>query len=481
VLGRRALLEILALAALPAGMTHAAPAAPLPGDPSPAWPRTLTARTEMAVQVVDFGWTRDRAMFCTGGPDGAVTNEIHTLESSAHHVRFRFHNGLRTGWTISGASYAPTAVAQGNPVDTAGTPLTPRPVTFGNAGRDLSLAEQRAAPAATAPAVIARALDLPPAGDAPTGGPDPAYGDPPAIVFSDWMPLDPVARADGQPGALVMLRVRTPSPRFTGIQPTYLHDERFFAGTAARPWRALFLRGDGGTADYLAAPAVTDPQPLRDYLGNGLCCGVQWLGGQPGLTLVSVGDSILMGGGEPLGYLGPLRRAADRLGTPERPVSHIAAAIFGCPSIGFLAAGRDAIRTNRTSCAFVQVWSGNDPQTVDASRAACNAAVDFAQHCIRQGVTPVLCSPAPRPTSSGTPEMEAVRLWSMPLLRGLAAQGVPFLDIDAIVGDGAANGRFTRFRPDLAAADDIHPNSAGNILLADAALSILRDMRVVVE
>jgi hypothetical protein len=433
----------------------------------------------MAVQVVDFGWTRDRAMFGTAGPDGAVTNEIHTLETSAHHVRFRFHNGLRTGWTISGASYAPTALAQSSPVDSGGAPLAPPPVTFGNAGRDLSLAQQLARQRATSPASPATTLDLPPAGNAPTGGPDPAYGDPPAIVFSDWMPLAPVARTDGGPGALVMLRVRTPSPRFTGIQPTYLHDQRFFAGTAARPWRALFLRGDGGTADYLASPVVTDPDPLHDYLGNGLCCGVQAIGTRPGLTLASVGDSILMGGGEPLGYLGPVRRAADRLGTPERPVSHIAAAIFGCPSAAFLAAGRDAIRTNKVSCAFIQVWSGNDPQTMDASRQACDAALDFAQHCIRQGVTPVLCSPAPRPASDGTPELETVRLWSMPLLHGLAAQGVPFLDINAIIGDGAANGRFTRLRPDLAAPDGTHPNSAGNILLADAALSILQGMRVV--
>ena len=467
--GRRALLEALALSALPAATTRASP----PPDPSPAWPRTLPARTELAVRVVDFGWTRDRVMFDAAGPDGAVTNEVHTLETPARHVRFLFQNGLRAGWTISGASYAPTALAQSDPVDTAGAPLPLRPVTFDNAGRDLPLAAQRAAPA---PAL---SLELPPSGDSPAG--DPAFGDPPAIVFSDWMPLDPVARADSQPGALVMLRVRTPSPRFTGVQPTYLHDERFFAGTPARPWRALFLHGDGGTADYLFAPAVTDPEPLRDYLGNALCCGVQYLGERPGLTLVSVGDSILMGGGEPLGYLGPVCRAADRLSTPQRPVSHIAAAIFGCPSAAFLAAGREALRTNKASCAFVQVWSGNDPQTVDASRAACEAALDFARHCIRQGVTPVLCSPAPRPTSSGTPELEAIRLWSMPLLRGLAAQGVPFLDIDAIVGDGAANGRFTRFRPGLAAADDTHPNSAGNTLLADAALSILQGMRVVAE
>ncbi len=430
----------------------------------------------MAVQVVDFGWTRDAAMFGTAGPDGAVTNEIHTLESDARHVRFLFHNGLRTGWTISGASYAPTALAQSSPVDAGGAAVTPRPVTFGNGGRDVPLAEQRASPGAARVGT----LDLPAAGSDTVYGAGSAYGTPPAIVFSDWMPLDPVARSDGHPGCLVMLRVRTPSSRFTGVQPTYMHDERFFAGTPARPWRALFLTGGGGVADYLGAPEVADPEPLKDYLGNGLCCGVQFVGAQPGITLVSVGDSILMGGGEPLGYLGPIRRAAELLGTPGRPVSHVAAATFGCPSAAFLAAGRDAIRTNKASCAFVQAWSGNDPQTVDASREACAAALGFAQDCIRGGVTPVLCSPAPRPTSSGTPELEAVRLWSMPLLHGLAAQGVPFLDIDAIVGDGAANGRFTRFRPGLAAADDIHPNSAGNALLAEAAVSILRGMAVVV-
>ena len=435
----------------------------------------------MAVRVVDFGWTRNAIMFNTAGPDGAVTNEIHTLQDGARHVRFLFQNGLRAGWTISGASYAATASVQSSAVDADGAVVAPRPVTFGNAGRDLPLAEQLAAPGLAAGDVArARTLDLPPAGSDTVFGAGGTCGSPAAIVFSDWMPLEPVARRDGRPGCLVMLRVRTPSPRFTGVQPTYLHDDRFFAGTDDRPWRALFLTGDGGVADYLGATAVADPEPLQHYLGNGLCCGVQAIGAVPGVTLVSVGDSILMGGGEPLGYLGPVRRAAALLATPQRPVSYVAAATFGCPSAAFLAAGREALRTNRASCAFVQVWSGNDPQTVDASRNACEAALDFARHCIGQGVTPVLCSPAPRPTSSGTPEGEAVRLWSMPLLHGLAAQGVPFLDIDAIVGDGAANGRFTRFRPGLAAADDIHPNSAGNILLAEAAVAILRGLRATV-
>ncbi len=432
----------------------------------------------MAVQVVDFGWTRDAAMFGTAGPDGCVTNEVHTLENDAHHVRFLFHNGLRSGWTIAGASYAATASAQSSPVDAAGAPVAPRPVTFGNAGRDLSLAEQLAAPGVAPGATGAGRLDLPPAGSGAAHDAGAPYGSPPAIVFSDWMPLAPVARRDGRPGCLVMVRVRTPGRRFTGVQPTYVHDGRFFAGTPERPWRALFLTGGGGMADYLGAAAVADPEPPGDYLGNGLCCGVQSIGTRPGLTLVSVGDSILMGGGEPLGYLGPVRRAADRLSTPQRPVSHVAAATFGCPSPAFLAAGLDAIRTNRASCAFVQVWSGNDPQTVEASRDACEGALGFARHCIERGVTPVLCSPAPRPTSSATPELEAVRLWSMPLLHGLAAQGVAFLDIDAIVGDGCANGRFTRFRPGLGAEDDIHPSSAGNVLLADAALSILQAMPV---
>ena len=471
--GRRTVFEALVLALLPSGGADASAEPPVS---VPSWPRILPTRTEMAVQVVDFGWTRNAIMFGTGGPDGAVTNEIHTLETDAHHVRFLFQNGLRTRWTISGASYAPTASAQSSPVDNAGVLVAPHPVTFGNAGQDLSLSEQLARP----DVAQVTTLDLPPASSDTVYGDTPGYGNPPAIVFSDWMPFKPVTRNNGQQGYLVMLRVLTQSPRFTGVQPTYMRDQEFFAGTAARPWRALFLSGNAGIADYLDAPTVTDPEPLKHYLGNGLCCGVQAIGSRPGVTLVSVGDSILMGGGEPLGYLGPVRRAAERLSTPEHPVSHVAAAIFGCPSAAFLAAGREAIRTNKASCAFIQVWSGNDPQTIDASREACTAALGLARDCILRGVTPVLCSPAPRPTSSGTPELEAIRLWSMPLLRGLAAQGVPFLDINNIVGDGASNGRFTQFRPGLVAADDTHPNSTGNILLADAAVSILQSMPMTV-
>ena len=432
----------------------------------------LTARQEMAVQVVDFGWKRDGGMFDSGGPNGAATVEVYTLETSAHHVRFRFQNGLAQSWTISGAAYAPTARAQTNPADAAGAPVPLRPVTFGNNGQDVALEEQSAA--AGAPT----SLVLPPAAK---GAAFPQNGylfrGIPNVMFSDWMPIETLPRADGGQGALVMLRVMTPSPEFSGIRPTRVWGHALFQGTPARPWRTVDLPQQAGAPGFLTAGDLTDPEPFDAYAGNALCCGIQAIGDTPGLTLLSVGDSNLMGGGEAQGYLGPIKRAADLMSTPQLPVSHVASAIYGCPSGAFFNAGRLAIQTNKVSCAVMQVWSGNDrPQNLNSAKKAWAAAQAFAAECERSGVLPIFLSPGPPPPGHDGDDKTMIHLWTM---SKLYAQNRLFIDLYKVLGTPTPDEADAELRPNLRAADNVHGNSASNALVAQAVVALLQSLPVV--
>ncbi len=364
------------------------------------------------------------------------------LEADFSLVRLVYSSPAAAGYSIVLAKVSPSsAVGDGHsPVNAAGANDFTMfvPVTFNNAGLDVSPQDQATWGSGTATFAVpdnAGSLLQPPR------------------YYSDWVRVLSLPRTDGGVNPLLMTR------HLTDNTNTYR-----CASTGTQNWPPLAQGRTLSAYHRQNVDSVTTPALLAGPTGplNFLTPdGVQYVAPEVGFTVLSVGDSITQGFGSGTlfhswGYLSSLA-----LSTPSRPISYWNQGWQGGVSADFIANGYAAFKVARPDVVTIQTWTQNETGTQAAADASWERAIAFADYVMKQGAVPVLMGPPPASnTSAGV--TEAARLSVRTRMLQAGAYGMPVLDWEAALGTG---GNPNRIQSALIAADAIHPNDAGNAVM----------------
>ncbi len=383
------------------------------------------------------------------GGGNQTIGTICQIPAGAVWLRLRFACWSAADVPIANAAYAPTSqLGDGyNAYDAAGQISATgwRAVTFGSQTKQSCVDQINAGAAEAVAAACMPGIR----------GERPAWFEP-RTVCSDWLPFDALSRVDGGAEALINLRlyVRQGEPPFR-------------LGHAAAPAAAVdfTVAGTYASGNHAIPPFGGFG---HEFAVSAVHC-IDVIGTRPTRTLIVVGDSIgsgdyTTGSGTSYGL------AAARMLTRRDLAT--SAAILANPlqtTLCFIAnASRfiaDELAALHGSIMVLQCWSSNDPPTLEAAQASFRAAVALAAFCLASGVTVILATAAP--VFSGAPEREATRRHANELAR---RAGLPCLDIDQIVGNGATP---NAYEPGLAAWDNVHLNDAGQLAVAEQLVSMI--------
>lgn len=367
------------------------------------------------------------------------------LESDYSLVRLIYGNNAANAYTISLAKVSPSsALGDGHsPVNAAGAQDFTMfvPVTFNNAGADVQPQDQTAFGSGTTSFTVpANAGNL----------------NQPTRWYSDWARVQSLARTDGGANPLLLCRHLTDSLgtyRCTNMLPA----QGVWNNIALnRPLIANYKLG----LDSVTTPGlIPAPTNSLQFLTPD---GVQYVSsGSPGFSVLGVGDSLTRGFGSSTTFDSWAYLSAMALSTPSRPISHWNQGWQGQQSPDFWANGYTAFKGCKPDVVTIAVWSPNDGLTQAAADAAWSRAMDFAQYAARNGAVPVLMGPCPW-SGITTGAQETARLSARTRMLNAMANGMLGLDWENVIGTGASP---NRIQPGLVAADNQHPNDAGNALM----------------
>jgi lysophospholipase L1-like esterase len=393
----------------------------------------------------------------TGGiPAGRTIGCLHQVPATTIGIQFEFANSAIGSPTVYNAAFAISAGVSDfcNPINAAGTIDNTLwvPITVGGS---------------TTISVPAAAAALTQIGR----------------TVSDMMPLTsaPLARTDGGSGILVFFR------QF-GVSGT--HTVCSFDGTVpavngfangVNPGQFSQTLGAGWAA--IANVAVAGSFGSSNlYTGNAFQCivphAIMPAVAGPVLTIMSVGDSILSGVGskgipKDSGVDGIGLQLTKLLTTAARPVLHRNGAVSGMASTDYTADATLALAASVPDVMLLQCFSANDigGPTTSTAWAAFQRCMALANKASALGsrVLIVMSPPFSGYTGNGylTATWEGPRQYANSLVR---ASGFPFVDSDAVAGNGAVPPTY------LAAASDdhVHPNDFGASLIAAAAAQVLK-------
>jgi hypothetical protein len=273
----------------------------------------------------------------------------------------------------------------------------------------------------------------------------------PAIYWSDWMRYRTNA-ASGRPQML--LRVLAP-PQWLSLAPVGAHGNLADIIPGLRSWTLSVMQTPG---DF-----VTDPAQPRDaVLAPGTpVMVVQYRSAVPGIEIVIGGDSHLSM------FHTFARQAGIVLSTPSVPISTWDAAWGGQTSRTTWPCLDQAVDLARPSVCVIQGWT----LPGEVGRVAYEQRVrESADRVLRQGGIPVIVKALPRHLF-GHPALQAEWEQANRDLDQLVPGAVLF-DGNAYVGDPI---RPADWRSD-ASTDGIHPNVAGNVLLREPFVAMLRTL-----
>ena len=368
------------------------------------------------------------------------------LETDFDMVRFVWSNNSASPYTIALCKAAPSsALGDGSsPVNSLGAIdyTLFQTMTFNNAGLDVAPQDQTAF------------------GSGPTTFTVPGNAGSllhPTRWYSDWLRIASIARTDG--GVLPLLVTRTLSNDLAG---TYR-----MAGMVGANWSPLAQDRILNGVTKPNADQTTVPVLLAGSVSQGTSItpdGIQYMTRSPGFTVLGVGDSLTQGAGstalyQPWGYLSCLA-----LSTPARPISFWNQGWQGMLSPDYWGNGYTALKGSVPDVATIPVWTPNDAQTQVAADAAWSRAMDLANYAMKHGTVPVLMGPVPW-SGIATGAIDNIRLGARTRMLQAGANGMAVLDWEAVIGTGAVP---NRIQPVLIAADNQHPNDAGNALMDSA-------------
>ncbi len=200
-------------------------------------------------------------------------------------------------------------------------------------------------------------------------------------------------------------------------------------------------------------------------------------------TVQAVGDSILQGVGFQSGekirdHTGVATLCCAAASSPARPVSLLQSASGGEPSLNFYQSAVSDLKHADVAVVLIQTWSGNDVSSasspaasVAAADAAWGRAMNYGELVRRQGGVPIFLSAVPQATKMGSPGAETARLSSAYRCAELASQGEFVLDLNRLLGDGAA---IANYQARWQSPDNTHPGTPAHEAMAEAIVPIIR-------
>jgi lysophospholipase L1-like esterase len=275
-----------------------------------------------------------------------------------------------------------------------------------------------------------------------------------ATLWSDWMDLPSIAPTDGaSTRPYLMFRTKFSSP-FTywaqGVTRTTIdYNPNFFD---------QYYRFGADTTGTTENSTAANTNTYQD--GTGVFA-VEFRSSKRVLKVVCVGDSITQGVGDntqgnSLGSWVP-KSEALRLAS-GLPVNFLNYGQGACPSVSYLAYGKQAVTDHKPAAAIYSVWTPND-SIPDATNTvtAFNRAMAFANHCYDNNTLPIFAFLAP---NDGY--ILAADNFRKALITRCKATGIDVIDMTPAVGDGASPERFIPAMKN----DNTHPNAAGYAAMA---------------
>lgn len=273
----------------------------------------------------------------------------------------------------------------------------------------------------------------------------------PSITLSDWMPLKSIARADGGLQFLAMGRVFIPSENATFSATASLNAGAF---DAIGSWQsrqnvdgvttpANFTSTAEGTT--VAIQAMQFRTPARKVVG------------------LFVGDSLTAGFGATV---------QQRDNWVAQAAAAAGIVLFnggwnGQTTTQYLARLKSLLTSQKPSFVVFSVGSTNDgTPTANIINTEWANAIDAAATCDAAGVPMILTTGIPRNTYDATADG-----FRRELNARVRASGIPYIDFDAVMSDGASPARII----EGLYSDDRHPNNAGYAVMAQAAIPVLSD------
>ncbi len=406
--------------------------------------------------------------------------ELWNSESDFDFVRLIYANAQGgSTFAVAAASVAPTATAALNdqPTDNAGVVIPYTQVTFNNGGMDVTIPDQLLAAVYTTPAPVMTLAFASLPGVATGANPWT-----PRLVFSDWIPLTGRERMDGGPGRLLSIRTLiTGRQNLIGIN-TKAPDGTDLSDPSSVTCRS-YIKGFGAGDLVTGSPDFGIGQFLG--FGIGLVYGVQFHTRVNAATVQAMGDSILQGVGFRSGtgvrdHTGFATLCCAMASSPVRPVSFLQSACGGEPSLNFYQSAVNDLKHADVAVALIQTWSGNDIsnsstpiQSIAAADAAWGRAMSYGEAVRRQGGMPVFLSAVPQATRMGSIGAEAARLSSVHRCADLASHGEFVLDLNGMLGDGAA---IANYQARCQSSDNMHLGTPAHYAVANVLAPMIRSI-----
>lgn len=232
-------------------------------------------------------------------------------------------------------------------------------------------------------------------------------------------------------------------------------------------------------ADHTAAASLAIPAETLVKYGHGAVYGMQCWSRRAGVTVQSVGDSILAGYGGDTLFTGMAQIGAAWASSPNFAFHHLCSALYGAPSLSYYRIALQDLVASKVGVTVIQTWSGNDISTATtpaqdsaAEEQAFGRAMHYGELVRAQGGVAVFVTAVPQPTKILAAAKEASRLNSVSRTLALRSHGKFVIDLNGLLGDGAA---IADYAPQYK-ADAFHPNQAGHELCGGILATLLRTM-----
>ena len=372
-------------------------------------------------------------------PGGITYATALKLEAAFDMVRLIYANDQAAPFEVTAACIASPATpgAAGVPIDAEGQPAGWMRVTFGSPGEGDPPGQRKSrllVPGATVPGE-------------------------PVFAPSDWMalPSRPPAEGDGRPW-LTTRSFFSHDARCVLVGPDDMVAFDDPLQNLGRRFEAFHQSGD----------FASTPEPMERAHPYGFVApvAVQYRTRAAGLTITCVGDSITAGAGTRSHYSGWGLRTSAALSRPDLPVSYVNAGWSGAPTRIFHAAARNFLPLLPSGIVVIAPFSVNDRHdegdTARLAAAGLASGLTLAREVAMAGLLPALLTPLPWSGMGET--VDTARRDVNTRLRTLGAQGVPVVDIDAMLSDHAAPARLREGYH----ADGLHPRESGNDVMAGA-------------
>ena len=351
------------------------------------------------------------------GP-GYTRGSLHQLPLGTIGVQFVLANMLTEGSTTYNAAYALSAGVNDwiTPLNASGVPDNTLwvPVTAGG----------------SANITVARALST----------------NHPSCTLTDTMPFISILpqRIDGGSGICLFFRLCATVGNITfqtfdgtvGLWNGYGNGQApgQFSQTFGGGWSNPDNNCVQGNFDVLFQPgnlsAASVPHAVLPVMGN------------PCLTIMSVGDSILSGvgarGSVDAGINGMGLQLAKAMNLPARPVFHVNDSTSGMNSADFIANATNSLAIMVPDVILLQTFSANDPDaaTNQGVWAAWQRTMTFAAKAMAEGSHVVHVT---SPPFCGIGSLREASVWEAPRRYANAlvtGSGLPYLDCDMVLGTG---------------------------------------------